>query len=75
MGTDLFFKVLYKGLSLWESKEQRKYIDRYIKLKRKYYEEFNKERQDHRALDGILFELELLGSAFVNSPTGKETKD
>lgn len=59
-------QVLASGLSLWESKEKRKYVDRLMELKRDYYEEYNKDpsiRSD-AVLDNIQHELCLLGNAF-----------
>jgi len=61
---DSLFKVLGAGLSLWESKERRKYLDRYLKLQKEYYEEYNKPITDDAVIDNIRFELELLSTAF-----------
>lgn len=60
---DSLFKILGSALSLWESKEKRKYIDKLIKLKREYYAESNLERPDMAKLDNLVFELELFSSA------------
>ena len=51
------FKALAAGLSLWESKESRKYLDKVIKMKKEWYEEYNKERPDNNVLDTIELEL------------------
>jgi len=58
------FKVLGSGLSLWESKESRKYVDKLMKLKKEWYEEYNLERPDMANLDNIEFELRVLSDAF-----------
>ena len=63
MVTELF-AALGAGLSLWGSKEKRKYQDRLMNLQRNYYEEDNKDRPDMATLDNIEFELLLLSRAF-----------
>lgn len=57
-------KVLGAGLSIWASKEKTKYVDKYLRLQREYYEENNKHISDDAVLDNIRFDLELLSSAF-----------
>lgn len=57
-------KALASGLSLWESKESRKYIDKLMKIKKDYYEEYNKDRPDMAKLTNMRFELQLLCEAF-----------
>lgn len=52
------------GLSIWESKEKTKYMDKAMKLEKEYYEESNKERPCMATLDNIGFELQLLSRAF-----------
>ena len=69
------FKVLGAGLSLWESKEKRKYLDRFMKLEREYYEEYNKDIADDAVLDNLRFELELLSTAFSAEVGKANTKD
>lgn len=61
-----FLKVLGTGLEIWASKEKTKYIDKYMSLKKDWYEEINKPEDQRSAavLDNIRFELELLGAAF-----------
>lgn len=64
---DSIFKLLGAGLSLWDTKEKTKYQDKFIKLKKDWYEEYNKadnERSD-AVLDNILFELNLLCNSFA----------
>lgn len=59
-------KVLGAGLTLWSDKEKAKYQDRFIKLKREYYEEYNKDAS-HRSdavMDNLAFELRLLCDSF-----------
>ena len=64
--TDALFKALASGLSIWQSKEARKYLDKLIKLKTDYYEEYNQEISDDAVLDNIRFELRILGEAFTS---------
>jgi hypothetical protein len=55
-------EILSAALSIWESKEKRKYIDRKLELEKRYYEEYNKPdsvRSD-AVLDNIEFELRQL---------------
>lgn len=62
---DSLFQALASGLSLWESKESRKYLDRLLKLEKDYYEEFNKEVFDDAVLDNIRHQLCALSKAFT----------
>ena len=64
--TELVFKILGSALSIWESKEKTKYIDKLIKLEKDYYEEINKERPDHARIDVYLHELRLIGKAYYS---------
>jgi hypothetical protein len=69
MTPGLLFEVLGAALKIWQHKESRKYLDKYMKLKRDYYEEANKDpafRSDAE-LDRLEFELRLLGTAFAAS--------
>lgn len=68
------FKVLEAGLGLWKSKESRKYLDKVIKLKREWYEEYNKETSDHAILDNIERELLILCESF-SSQAGIKNAD
>lgn len=59
---DSVFKIVGSALSIWESKEKRKYLDKYMSLKKDYYEAINRspdEWNDAR-IDNIKFELQLL---------------
>lgn len=60
------FKALASGLSLWESKEARKYLDELMDLKAKWYEEYNKEISDDGVLDSIELKLQLLCDSFTS---------
>lgn len=57
--------ILGAGLSLWSSKEKTKYQDRYLKLRKRYYEEEKKDRPDHAVMDNIEFELFELSESFA----------
>lgn len=46
MNLGLILGVLKEGLSLWNSKEGSKYIDKVIKLEKEYYEELAKQEFD-----------------------------
>lgn len=69
----LLFETLFAGLTLLNTKEARKYRDEIIKLKRDWYEEFNKPDNeiDHSVLDNTEFELRIIGEAFVTE-VGKQ---
>ena len=71
--TEALIKSLSAGLSLWKSKEARKYVNKLMGLKRDYYEEYNKSLSDRddAVLDNIEFELRLLSEAF-SSQVGSE---
>lgn len=68
-------KALVTGLSLWQSKESRKYKDKLIKLNKEYWREYNKERSDMAVLDNIEFELRLLSQAFYSEVGAKNFMD
>lgn len=73
MDVSLIFKVLEESLKLWNSKESNKYIDQLVKLKGKWYEEYNKpldERSDVK-LDTIELQLKILCQSFIQAPKGK----
>jgi len=64
------------ALSLWQSKEKRKYQDKLMKLERRWHEENNKltdeeDKRDFNVLDHIERDIELLGNAIVNDIKGK----
>jgi len=69
--TEALILALKSGLSLWQSKESRKYIDKTIKLEREHYEEINKDRPDMAVLDNIDFELRIISKAF-SATIGKQ---
>jgi hypothetical protein len=56
------FAILGSALSIWEHHEKTKYVDRYVSLKRDYYEAINRppETWNDARLDNIRFELQLL---------------
>lgn len=58
--------ILEAGLSLWQSKEKRKYIDQLLEIRTNYYAEINKPQSDRSdaVLDNLEFRLRLLGLAF-----------
>jgi len=57
--------ILGAGLSLWDSKEKTKYQDKYLKLRKRYFDEEKKERPDHAVLDNLEFELYELSESFA----------
>lgn len=73
----LILGVLEQGLKLWNSHESTKYLDKLIKLKKEWHEEYNKplsERSD-LALDNIESELRILGESFVQAAQASHAKD
>jgi len=68
-------KALSAGLSLWNTKESRKYLDKVIILKREFYEEFNKQNPDDAALDRIYNELRIISEAFYSKVTKPDTEN
>lgn len=73
--TEALFQALASGLSLWQSKEARKYVDKLIRLKRDYYEEYNQEISDDAVLDNLRFELRLLSEAFSSKVGAENTEN
>jgi len=75
MQFELIMKVLEQGLILWNSAEATKYTDKLIKLKKSWYEEYNKpldERSDI-ALDNIELQLTILCQSFIQAPKRTDT--
>lgn len=66
MDWGLAFKILEKGLTLWQSKEKRKYLDRLIKLKKEWYEEYRRADRSQLTLDGIERELRIIAESFAS---------
>jgi hypothetical protein len=60
--TESLIKALEAGLSLWQSKEKRKYLDELISLKKEFYAERNKPREirSNAILDDVRLRLRLL---------------
>lgn len=75
MGT--IFAVLEQGLTLWNSKEASKYTDQVLKLKERYYVEYNKPlniRSDV-AMDSICLHLQHLCESFVTAAQSKNSQN
>tara|TARA_R100001530_G_scaffold135172_1_gene111722 strand:+ start:530 stop:760 length:231 start_codon:yes stop_codon:yes gene_type:complete len=71
------FQALSAGLGIWKSKESKKYLDKLLKLEKKYYEAINKseEEWDDAVIDNISFELCILSKAFNSSIRAKDSED
>lgn len=77
MDLKLVFGVLEAGLQLWASKEKTKYQDKYIQLKKDFYEEYNKDfsvRND-AVLDSVRSELFILCDSFATAVKAENTKN
>jgi hypothetical protein len=73
MQFELIMKVLEQGLILWNTSESNKYLDKLIKLKKGWHEEYSKpldERSDVK-LDTIELQLKILCQSFIQAPKGK----
>ena len=66
------FSIVGSALSIWDTKEKRKYLDKYIQLQKDYNEAINRsdDQWNDARIDSILFDLRLLVSA-INSEIGK----
>lgn len=70
---DLFTALvgaLKAGLSIWESKEKTKYLDRLMRLEKERDEEGKKPDPSHGVLDDLEFQLVLLSRAFSSAAIG-----
>lgn len=69
--------VLEQALKLWNSHESTKYLDRLIKLKKEWYEEYNKplDARSDVALDTIADELRILAESFISSAGSSDPKN
>ena len=77
MNLGVIFAVLEQGLTLWNSKEASKYIEQVIKLKSRYYEEYNKPlniRSDV-AMDSIMLHLKIICESFVHSAQSENSQN
>lgn len=77
MDIQLILGVLEQGLKLWNSKEADKYISKLVKLKKEWYEEYNKpldQRSDIK-LDFIELQLRILCQSFIQAPKRENTKN
>ena len=74
---DALIKSLEAGLSLWASKEKRKYLDKVISLKRDFYEEYNKPDDDRSdaVMDNIRLQLRIVANGFSTSLKTENSKD
>jgi hypothetical protein len=77
MDWTLVFGVLEQALKLWNSKESSKYLDKMIKLKKEWYEEYNKPLDDRSdvKLDNIELQLRILCQSFIQAPKRTDTKN
>ena len=59
------FKITEHTLSIYQTKQARKYLDRVVYLKREYYEESNKpeNKQNHARMDNITAELRIISES------------
>ncbi len=77
MDVKLILGILEQGLKLWNSKEATKYIDKMVKLKKEWYEEYNKpldQRSDVK-LDFIELQLRILCQSFIQAPKRTDIKN
>ena len=77
MNLGVIFAVLEQGLKLWNSKEASKYLDKMIKLKVRWHEEYSKPevKRSDVALDAIELHLRILCESFVAASSVTNTKD
>jgi hypothetical protein len=63
----LVLQVLSSGLSVWESKEKRKYIEKLKRIEKDLYEEEAKplDNRDQSVIDNLHFDLMLVARAFT----------
>ena len=69
------FSVLEQGLKLWNTKEAKEYLEKVIKLKRQFYEEYNKPIDDrsNAVLDNIERELCIIADTFASNVAPKDS--
>ena len=71
----LLFKVLESGLSLWKTKEARKYIDEVIELKKEWYEAYEQIPMDIGRISRIERKLRLLSETFTSAVGSENSAD
>jgi hypothetical protein len=72
MEWSLAFRIIERGLKLWNTKEGRKYLEEVIKLKQEWHNEFNRKDRSDLALDRILERLRIIGETFAESTVGND---
>lgn len=77
MNLGVIFGVLGEALKLWNSKEASKYVDKMLKLKESYYEEYNKPAniRSDVAMDAIELHLKHLCEAFVHTAQSENSQN
>jgi hypothetical protein len=77
MQVELILRLLEQGLILWNNHESQKYLDRLIKLKSDWYEEYNKplKIRSDVALDAIDLKLRILSESFIQASKRENSKD
>lgn len=73
--TNILFKTLLAGLTLWKNKDARKYLDQVIKLKKQWYDEYNLPEFSDAKLDNIERELKIIAETFSSKIQTYEQKD
>lgn len=69
------FKALSTGLSLWKTKQSRKYLDELIDLKQDWYDEYSKEISDDDVLARIELRLCIIVDGFASQVGASASKD
>jgi hypothetical protein len=77
MDWTLIFGVLEQALTIWNSKESSKYLDKMIELKKDWYAEYNKplDNRSDVKLDNIELQLRILCQSFIQAPKRKNPQD
>lgn len=70
MDLSLALRVMEQGLKLWNTKEGREYLEKFIKLKKDYNAEIDKRSNGRRysqlKLDRVMRDIETIGEAFTS---------
>lgn len=69
------FGLIEASLKLWNTKESKEYLDRVYKLKKDFYEEYNKPDyvRDYALLDNISNELRIISEAIATTAQVKNS--
>jgi len=71
----IILEITRSTLSIWDSKQKRKYIDRFVKYQKELYEEESRsfDKRDQAVIDNLHFDIMLLSRAISSEINGQNS--